>query len=200
MGEVNSPCAEVLPAANRSYGANAPPARRPVGCRCGPVLNIDFSRPFHVGAKSALLRRSFIPTGEKNVIRPLPCSSSPNRTQCVGLRFVAALWATFFVSDKNIAFNRPFQKEERHLLKADVFLFGATDVTRTHDLLITKHGQTVQTPQNSRFPPFPLPRRILSSTLVSIISINSFCRVGHGVGQRPWSSSRNSGDISKVAV
>ena len=77
---------------------------------------------------------------------------------------------------------------------------GANDVTRTHDLLITKHGQTVQTPQNSRFPPFPLPRRILSSTLVSIISINSFCRVGHGVGQRPWSSSRNSGGISKVAV
>ena len=108
MGEVNSPCAEVLPAANRSYGANAPPARRPVGRRCGPVLNIDFSRPFHVGAKSALLRRSFIPTGEKNVIRPLPCSSSPNRTKCVGLRFVAALWATFFVSDKNIAFNRSF--------------------------------------------------------------------------------------------
>ena len=90
-------------------------------------------------------------------------------------------------------------QKERHDSRR-VFLFGATDVTRTHDLLITKHGQTVQTPQNSRFPPFPLPRRILSSTLVSIISINSFCRVGHGVGQRPWSSSRNSGDISKVAV
>lgn len=29
--EVNSACAEVLPAAKRSYGANAPPAGRPVG-------------------------------------------------------------------------------------------------------------------------------------------------------------------------
>ena len=29
--EVNSACAEVLPAAKHSYGAKAPPARRPVG-------------------------------------------------------------------------------------------------------------------------------------------------------------------------
>ena len=42
---------------------------------------------FHVGAKSALLRRSFIPLEQKNVIRPLPCSSFPNRTRCAGLRF-----------------------------------------------------------------------------------------------------------------
>ena len=28
-------------------------------------------------------------------------------------------------------------QKERHLLSAGVFLFGATDVTRTHDLLIT---------------------------------------------------------------
>ena len=62
-------------------------------------------------------------------------------------------------------------------------LFGANDVTRTHDLLITKHGQAVQMPQNSHFPPFPLPRRILSGMLVSIVSTGSFRRVGHGVGQ-----------------
>ena len=30
----------------------------------------------HVGAKSALLRRSFLPAAQKYVIRPLPCSSS----------------------------------------------------------------------------------------------------------------------------
>ena len=41
----------------------------------------------HVGAKSALLRRSFIPAEQKNVIRPLPYSSFPNRTRCAGLRF-----------------------------------------------------------------------------------------------------------------
>ncbi|WP_294475455.1 hypothetical protein, partial [uncultured Intestinimonas sp.] len=63
-GEMNSPCAEVLPAAKRSYGAKAPPARRPVGwfAYTFPKLqNIDFDRPFHVGAKSALLRRLFMP-------------------------------------------------------------------------------------------------------------------------------------------
>ena len=41
-------------------------------------------RVCHVGAKFALLRRSFL---QKNVIRPLPCSSFPNRTRCAGLRF-----------------------------------------------------------------------------------------------------------------
>ena len=35
--EVNSACAEVLPAAKHSYGAKAPPARRPVG---------QFAEPF----------------------------------------------------------------------------------------------------------------------------------------------------------
>ncbi|MGM9527156.1 MAG: hypothetical protein ACI3UZ_02285, partial [Oscillospiraceae bacterium] len=42
---------------------------------------------WRVGAKSALLRHSFIPAEQKNVIRPLPCSSSPNRTRFAGLRF-----------------------------------------------------------------------------------------------------------------
>ena len=42
---------------------------------------------FHVGAKSALLRHLFMPMAKKDVIRPLPCSSFPNRTRCAGLRF-----------------------------------------------------------------------------------------------------------------
>ena len=36
-GQMNCPCAEVLPGAKRSYGAKAPPARRPgwqFSCRC----------------------------------------------------------------------------------------------------------------------------------------------------------------------
>ena len=38
------------------------------------------SRPLrHVGAKSALLRRFFFAFGRKNTIRPLPCSSSPQK-------------------------------------------------------------------------------------------------------------------------
>ena len=41
-GQVNCPCAEVLPAAKRSYGADAPPAGRPVcqfSCRCSSFPN-----------------------------------------------------------------------------------------------------------------------------------------------------------------
>ena len=40
--EVNSACAEVLPAAKRSYGAKAPPARRPVGWF--PLYLFDISK------------------------------------------------------------------------------------------------------------------------------------------------------------
>ena len=35
-------------------------------------------------AKSALRPRSFLPLPEKNVIRPLPCSSFPTATRCAG--------------------------------------------------------------------------------------------------------------------
>ena len=38
--------------------------------------------PTRIGAKPALLRRSF----SKNAIRQLPCSSFPDRTRCAGLR------------------------------------------------------------------------------------------------------------------
>ena len=71
-GEVNSPCAKVLPVAKRLYGAKAPPARRPVGCFSRKIANLDpreFDRP----------ERIWIVT---------PC------------------------------------QKERHLLSADVFLFG----------------------------------------------------------------------------
>ena len=46
--------------------------------------NIDFNRPFHAGAKRTLRRHLFMP-GEKDVICPLPCSSFPTATRCVGL-------------------------------------------------------------------------------------------------------------------
>ena len=45
----------------------------------------------HVGAKSALLRRSFIPVEQKNVIRPLPCSSSPTAIRSAG--FAVGIWS-----------------------------------------------------------------------------------------------------------
>ena len=66
--EVNSACAEVLPAAKRSHGAKAPPARRPVEWSFytfSRFQNENFNRPFHVGAKSALLRRLFMPKAKK---------------------------------------------------------------------------------------------------------------------------------------
>ena len=49
----------------------------------------------HVGAKFALLRRYFL---QNNVIRPLPCSSFPNRTHFVGLRFGSAWPCSCFSS------------------------------------------------------------------------------------------------------
>ena len=59
--------------------------------------------------ESHLTRRSkvrFAPTffyscGTKNVIRPLPCSSFPNRTRCAGLRFG--------LRNENIRIGAPFQ-------------------------------------------------------------------------------------------
>ena len=48
---------------------------------------VESCHPSHVGAKFALLRQLFMPMAKKVVIRPLPCSSFPNRTRCAGLRF-----------------------------------------------------------------------------------------------------------------
>ena len=39
---------------------------------------------------------------------------------------------------------------------------------------------------------------VLPGTLASIVSVRSFPRVGHGVGQRSLISSRNSGSTSKM--
>ena len=54
-GEMNSPCAEVLPAAKRSYGANAPPRR------AGAPTNvrISFFNARHTGASDMRLLRFF---------------------------------------------------------------------------------------------------------------------------------------------
>ena len=55
-----------------------------VGIRVGK-RNIQIETSCHVGAKFALLRRSFIPVEQKSVIRPLPCSSFPTAIRCAGL-------------------------------------------------------------------------------------------------------------------
>ena len=51
---------------------------------------------------------TFYTCGKKVVIRPLPCSSSPNRTRCRWASIWYCRFAAFFVSDRNINFNRPF--------------------------------------------------------------------------------------------
>ena len=77
----------------------------------GQPCGFDSHYPYHVGAKFALLRRSFLPSLEKNAIRPLPCSSSPNCTRCAGLRFDSAASRYVFVH-RNIDFSRPSQKKD----------------------------------------------------------------------------------------
>jgi hypothetical protein len=76
-GEVNSPCAKVLPVAKRLYGAKAPPARRPVGCFSRKIANLnarEFDRPeriwivtpCHVGASVISLAPTFYASHEKS--------------------------------------------------------------------------------------------------------------------------------------
>src|SRR5699024_10284819 len=69
-------CSDLFHKSERAHAA-APPlqtATASLGCGLGPPLrggfvcrgkNIDFNRPFHVGAKSALLRRLFMPMAKK---------------------------------------------------------------------------------------------------------------------------------------
>ena len=92
-GQVNCPCAKVFAAGETACMAQK--RRRPLAGLVRPQTCAEseisiLTSPSIVGAKPALLRRSFFPAGQKNVIRPLPCSSSPNRTRCAGLRFGGA--------------------------------------------------------------------------------------------------------------
>ena len=60
-------------------------------------------------AKSALRPRSFLPLPEKNVIRPLPCSSFPTATRCAGLAVGGLPCGRDFSRLRNVDFNHPFQ-------------------------------------------------------------------------------------------
>ena len=77
-GEMNSPCAEVLPAAKRSYGANAPPRR------AGPHPVMYLFRQ-HMTRRRGLhiVRNDFFTTVISHSFRR---SSSPDRTHYAGLR------------------------------------------------------------------------------------------------------------------
>ena len=54
---------------------------------------------------------------------------------------------------------------------------------RTHDLLITKSGRGPENADFRRFRGIFAHDRMVSEHLVSVVSIRSFPRVGHGVGQ-----------------
>ena len=55
-------------------------------------------------------------------------------------------------------------------------------MTRTHDLLITKTIESVQSLLLQAFQPFPLDPNVLSRPELSVVSIRFFRGVGRGVG------------------
>ena len=61
---------------------------------------------------------------------------------------------------------------------------GASDVTRTRDLLITKGTKALQLALNGYFQPFSLAICILFDTPCPTGSIGGFPRMGQNVGQR----------------
>ena len=65
---------------------------------------------FHVGAKSALLRRLFMPMAKKDVIRPLPCSSFPTAPRCAGLAVGGPPCGRHFSRLRNCIFTGKFDR------------------------------------------------------------------------------------------
>ena len=61
---------------------------------------------------------------------------------------------------------------------------GASDVTRTRDLLITKGTKPLQMVLNGHLWPFSLTTCILFDTPCPTDSVGRFPRMGQGVGQR----------------
>ena len=69
-------------------------------------------------------------------------------------------------------------------------LFGAGGVTRTPDLLITKCIGVLRLAVFRAFGAFPLGILREVHPILSIVSVRSFPRVGHGVGQAETSASK----------
>ena len=109
--EVNSACAEVLPAAKRSHGAKAPPARRPVEWSfytLSRFQNENFNRPFHVGAKSALLRRLFMPKAKKTSSARSLAHPFQLRPAALGSQLVCRPAGGFFMPASDISLATSF--------------------------------------------------------------------------------------------
>ena len=62
-------------------------------------------------------------------------------------------------------------------------LFGAAGQIRTADLILTNHRRAFQPLLYKALRRFFCPKRMRSQPVCSIVSVRSFPRVGHGVGQ-----------------
>ena len=69
-----------------------------------------------------------------------------------------------------------------------VTLYGAAGRIRTADLILTKWLKAPKVLLSSAFGAFLFPRRVVFGAFRSIVSIRSFPRVGHGVGQVAFSN------------
>ena len=67
----------------------------------GGETKLSRMKPPDTSEQSRFAPTFFYSCGTKNVIRPLPCSSFPNRTRCAGLRFG--------LRNENIRIGAPFQ-------------------------------------------------------------------------------------------
>ena len=76
----------------------------------------DFMRPFHAGAKFALLRLIFLPAAEKQAVRPIPCFSSFTKNHASLAGSVANVLTTArcrYPLVANVSVRFPRQKAER---------------------------------------------------------------------------------------
>ena len=111
---------------------------------------------------------------------------------CRELRFVLSV--VFYVVNENpqnciCSKSCKKQKKTPEIRRFQVF-FGAADQIRTGDLILTNHRRAFQPLLYKALRRYFCPKRIRSQPVCSIVSVRSFPRVGHGVGQADTSASK----------
>ena len=143
---MNSACAEVLPAAKRSYGALAPPARKPIvwfSYTFSRVQNIDFNRPFHVVAKSGFAATLFYARGRQ----PPPVSLFSSATRIPERSAARHPCGRHLPTSKyrNIDSNNPPNLKREDISKVPSIFFLGALCSAAHPLLILRaHRRSVQ--------------------------------------------------------
>ena len=91
---------------------------------------------------------------------------------------------------RKINITKKFEKNKKKAPKSeDLSAFsGAAGRIRTADLILTKWLKAPKVLLSSAFGAFLFPRRVVFGAFRSIVSIRSFPRVGHGVGQVAFSN------------